>query len=82
MCLGTYELICLLWCKAAVSCTSVPLRFDIDFITNILREKSLAIYFGDSQFGRNGIFNFIISKIYIDKRLPVGKINRLVFHIM
>ena len=37
----------------------------------ILREKSVAIYFGDSQFRRNGIFNFIISKIYVGKRLLV-----------
>ena len=37
----------------------------------ILREKSLSIYFGDSQFRRNRIFNFIISKIYVDKRLGV-----------
>ena len=28
----------------------------------ILREKSLAIYFDDSQFRRNRILNFIISK--------------------
>ena len=40
-------------------------------IANILREKSLAIYFGDTQFRRNRIFNFIISIIYVDKRLPV-----------
>ena len=31
----------------------------------LLRGKSLAIYFGDSQFRRFGIFNFIISKIYM-----------------
>ena len=30
----------------------------------ILREKSLAIYFGDSQFKRNRIFNFMIYQIY------------------
>ena len=36
-----------------------------------MREKSLAIYFGDSQFRGNRIFNFIISKIYVDKRLRV-----------
>ena len=35
---------------------------------NILREKSLAIYFGDPQFRRNRTFNFIESKIYVDKR--------------
>ena len=38
---------------------------------NILREKSLAIYFGDLQFSRNRTFNFILSKIYVDKRSQV-----------
>ena len=38
------------------------------FSNTILREKSLAIYFGDSQFRRNRIFNFIVLKIYVDKR--------------
>ena len=34
--------------------------------SNILREKSFAIYFGDSQFRRNRTFNFIlVSKIYV-----------------
>ena len=42
-----------------------------DDLYNILREKSLAIYFGDSQFRRNGSFNFIVSKIYVDKRSRV-----------
>ena len=37
----------------------------------ILREISLAINFCDSRFRRNRIFNFIISKIYVDKRLRV-----------
>ena len=41
------------------------------FSKDILREKSLAIYFGDSQFRRNKIFNFMISKIYVDRRLQV-----------
>ena len=36
---------------------------------DILREKSLAIKFGDSQLRRNRFYNFIISKIYVDKRL-------------
>ena len=36
--------------------------------SNILREKSLAIYFEDSQFKRNRTFDFIVSKIYVDKR--------------
>ena len=38
---------------------------------NILREKSLAIYLRGSQFRRNGIFNFIMSKIYVDERSRV-----------
>ena len=38
---------------------------------NILREKSLAIYFEDSQFRRNMTFNFIVSNIYVDKRSRV-----------
>ena len=37
----------------------------------ILREKSLAIYFEDSRFRRNKTFNFIVSKLYFDKRLRV-----------
>ena len=37
----------------------------------ILREKSLAIYFEDSQFIRIKTFNFIVSKIYVDKRSRV-----------
>ena len=37
----------------------------------ILREKSLAIYFGDSQFRRNRTSNFIVSKIYVDKHSRV-----------
>ena len=35
----------------------------------ILRGKKLAIYFGDSQFRRNG--TFIVSKLYVDKRSRV-----------
>ena len=37
----------------------------------ILSEKSLAIYFGDSQFRRNRTFNLKVSKIYVDKRSRV-----------
>ena len=37
----------------------------------ILREKSLAIYFEDSQLKRNRTFNILVSKIYVDKRLRV-----------
>ena len=33
--------------------------------------KSLAIYFEDSRFRRKRIFNFIVSKIYVDKRSRV-----------
>ena len=38
---------------------------------NILREKSLAIYFEDSQFRRNMTLNFIVSLIYVDERSRV-----------
>ena len=38
---------------------------------NILRGKSLAINFEDSQFRTNKTFNFIVSKIYVDKRSRV-----------
>ena len=48
----------------------------------ILREKSLAIYFEGSQFSRNRTFNFIVQKIYVDKRSEYDDINRLTFHIM
>ena len=41
------------------------------YIGNILREKSLAIYFEDSQFLRIKTFNFIVSKIYVDKHSQV-----------
>ena len=37
----------------------------------ILREKSLAIYFEDSQFIRIRTFISIVSKIYVDKRSRV-----------
>ena len=43
----------------------------ITVIWYILREISLAIYFGDSQFRINGTFNYIVSKIYVDKRSRV-----------
>ena len=35
--------------------------------------RNLAIYFGDSQLGRNRIFNFIkhVSNIYVNKRQRV-----------
>ena len=41
-------------------------------LRNILREKSFAIYFEDPWLRRNRIFNFIVSKIYVDKRSRVG----------
>ena len=34
---------------------------------NLPREKSLAIYFEDSQSRRNRSFNIIVSKLYVDK---------------
>ena len=37
-------------------------------LETILREKSLAMYFEDSQFRRNRTFNHLVSKIYVDKR--------------
>ena len=37
----------------------------------ILREKSLAIYFEDSQFRKNRSFNLKVSNIYVDKRSRV-----------
>ena len=48
----------------------------------ILKVKSLAIYFGDLQFRRKRIFNFIISKLYVDTRPEYNEINQLAFHIM
>ena len=48
----------------------------------ILREKSLAIYFGDSQFRRNMTFNFIVSKYMLTNVREYDDINRLKFHIM
>ena len=45
--------------------------------------KSLAIYFGDSQFRRNRTLNIIVSKLFM--LINVHKyddINRLKFHIM
>ena len=47
------------------------ISYILNKISYILREKSLAIYFGDSQFKRNRTFNFIVSKIYVDKRSQV-----------
>ena len=38
---------------------------------NILREKSLAIYFEDSQLKRNMTFDFVVSNLYVDKRSRV-----------
>ena len=40
-------------------------------LDSTLREKSLAIYFGDSQFRRNRTFNLKVSKINVDKRSRV-----------
>ena len=43
----------------------------LGYNNNILREKSLAIYFEDSQFRRNMTLNFIVSLLYVDKRSRV-----------
>ena len=40
-------------------------------LINILREKSLAIHFEDSQIRKNRTFNFIVSKTYVDKHSRV-----------
>ena len=45
-------------CEYSISCFTIKLLY-------ILREKSLAIYFDDSQ------LNFIVSLIYVDKRSRV-----------
>ena len=51
--------------------------------TCILREKSLAIYFGNSQLRRNGVFNFIISQNNVLTNVyAYDEINQLAFHIM
>ena len=47
------------------------IHVSLKFGPNILREKSLAIYFEDSQFRRNRTLNFIVSNIYVDKRSRV-----------
>ena len=52
-------------------CENVMLETLSGKFNAILREKSLAIYFGDSQFRKNMTFNFIVSKIYVDKRSRV-----------
>ena len=44
---------------------------DDSVVSYILREKSLAIYFENSQFIRITTLNFIVSKIYVDKRSRV-----------
>ena len=51
--------------------------------TSILREKSLAINFGDSQIRRNRTFNLKVSKIYmLTNAREYEDITRLTFHIM
>ena len=54
-----------IWLKHIISIVLIQVDTQNAYI---LREKSLAIYFGDSQFRRNRTFNFIVSKIYVDKR--------------
>ena len=55
-----------IWCM-----TSLTIHLASNMCLYILREKSLAIYFEDSQLRRNRTFNFIVSKIYVDKRSRV-----------
>ena len=61
----------------SMSISHIPTILDVVIISNwsiiiyILREKSLAIYFEDSQFRRNMTLNFIVSLIYVDKRSRV-----------
>ena len=50
-----------------VKCISSD-RQELDLSKYILGEKSLAIYFEDSQFRRNRTFISILSNIYVDKR--------------
>ena len=51
---------------------SIKLLMVLSGWLNIYTEgKSLAKYFGDSQFKRNRTFNSIVSKIYVDKRSRV-----------
>ena len=47
--------------------------FSSQIAPNYTEGKSLAIYFEDSQFRRNRTFNFILSKIYVDKRSRVRR---------
>ena len=54
--IGTFSTLLLVWL------TRVSQNY------SVLREKSLAIYFEDSQFRRNWTFNIILSNIYVDKR--------------
>ena len=54
----------------------------MDKLINILREESLPIYFGDSQFRRNMNFNLIISKYMSTNVYEYDDINWLTFHIM
>ena len=49
--------------RHVTDCATWPGICSIKKDCNILREKSLAIYFEDSQFRRNRTFNFIVSKI-------------------
>ena len=49
----------------------LAVRSYTDVLKNILREKSLAINFEDSQIRRNRTFNFIVSKIDVDKHSRV-----------
>ena len=62
--------------KIVISSLSISLNMCLECskepsIIYILREKSLSINLGDSQFRRNRIYNVIISKIFVDKHLRV-----------
>ena len=52
---------------------SVPILSEVGtlatpLLSNFTEGEKIAIYFGDTQFRINMIFNFIISKEYIGKR--------------
>ena len=51
-------------------------------IIYILRVKSLAIYFGDSQFRINRTSDFMVSKYMLANIHECDDINRLKFHKM
>ena len=62
-----YKKVSILYISCFVVC-KVSNGDRVKFSGSILREKSLAIYFEDSQFRRNRTYYFIVSKLYVDKR--------------